>query len=174
RWQLVREDRNKDEVVDAENDLKDDKGPKTDPDIRIRKKFHDDSYKFSRAAERKRPRAESPRPSRCALVIGRGLRWHRKTDVSPRRYRSSSGLSPSSGMEFPSFRALIIINRYYHMAPRRKSIYRARRGKTPASLSQCSRYDRPIQGRESSRPWHRFPASSRPRVITESCGSALS
>src|SRR5690606_30209309 len=74
RWQLVREDRNKDEVVDAENDLKDDKGPKTDPDIRIRKKFHDDSYKFSRAAERKRPRAESPRPSRCALVIGRGLR----------------------------------------------------------------------------------------------------
>src|SRR5690606_41301101 len=74
RWQLVREDRNKDEVVDAENDLEDDKGPKTDPDIRIRKKFHDDSYKFSRAAERKRPRAESPRPSRCALVIGRGLR----------------------------------------------------------------------------------------------------
>src|SRR5690606_39456688 len=69
RWQLVREDRNKDEVVDAENDLEDDKGPKTDPDIRIRKKFHDDSYKFSRRSEEHTSELQSRENLVCRLLL---------------------------------------------------------------------------------------------------------
>jgi hypothetical protein len=55
RRQLVGEDRDENEVVDAEDDFEDDKGNEADPDIWICEEFHGQGPLWERARTQKAP-----------------------------------------------------------------------------------------------------------------------
>ncbi|CUX52098.1 hypothetical protein AGR13a_Lc110331 [Agrobacterium genomosp. 13 str. CFBP 6927] len=55
RRQLVGEDRNEDEVVDAEDNFEDDKSNEADPDVRICEEFHGQGPLWERVRTRKAP-----------------------------------------------------------------------------------------------------------------------